>query len=57
MPASEQELALASLLYTQVYNEPFPGQEYTKQDIHYIIQLLEQTIQTGYDELSSSIIH
>ncbi|WP_156149436.1 hypothetical protein [Domibacillus enclensis] len=48
---------MASLLYTQVYNAVMPRQPYTKQDIHYIIQLLEQTIQTGQDELQSRIVH
>ncbi|WP_159434191.1 hypothetical protein [Domibacillus mangrovi] len=48
---------MASFLYYQVYDTELPAQSYTKQDIHYIIQLLQQTIQTGHDGLQSAIIH
>ncbi|WP_281182007.1 hypothetical protein [Domibacillus iocasae] len=44
-------------MYVQVYNEEMPVQSYTKQDIHYIIQLLQQTILTGQNGLQPGIIH
>ncbi|WP_309089230.1 hypothetical protein [Domibacillus sp.] len=40
-----------------MYDENLPMQSYTKQDISYIIQLLQQTLQTGQDGLRSDIIH
>ncbi|WP_158068818.1 hypothetical protein [Domibacillus epiphyticus] len=48
---------MASLLYYQVYDADLPPQPYTKQDIHYIIQLLQHAIQTGHDGLQSSVVH
>ncbi|MET1029970.1 hypothetical protein [Domibacillus tundrae] len=44
-------------MYVQVYDAEMPIQSYTKQDIHYIIQLLQQTIQTGQDGLRSRLVH
>ncbi|WP_281175116.1 hypothetical protein [Domibacillus robiginosus] len=40
-----------------MYDKNLPMQSYTKQDISYIIQLLQQTLQTGLDGLQSDIIH
>ncbi|WP_156187084.1 MULTISPECIES: hypothetical protein [Bacillaceae] len=57
MPANEFELSLAALLYYHVYEEELPVRDYRKQDIQYIIQKLHNKMDTGLDELQSSVVH
>ncbi|WP_157796291.1 hypothetical protein [Bacillus xiapuensis] len=56
-PADEFELTLAALLYYQAYEEELPARNYRKQDIKYIIQKLQYKLETGQDDLASSVIH
>ncbi|WP_370223653.1 hypothetical protein [Cytobacillus sp.] len=57
MPAEEEDLKLASILYYQAYQEEFPINSYRKQDIEYIIQQLNIKLTEGKEVFESCILH
>ena len=56
-PAGNKELTIASILYFQKYNQELPMQDYSKQDIDYIIQQLAHSLESKGDIFASDIIH
>lgn len=56
-PASQTDLKVASILYFQLYEKDLPKQEYTNQDIQYIIKQLEQSRNTNVDYFTSELVH
>ena len=57
MPASEEKLKLASILYYQCYREELPLQDYKNQDIDYIIEQLNLQLLEKKDAFHSNILH
>lgn len=57
MPASEEKLELASILYYQCYSEELPLHDYKNQDIDYIIEQLNIRIIEKKDVFYSNIVH
>jgi hypothetical protein len=57
MPASDNKIKLASLMYYQVFGEELPLYNYRQQDIDYIIQQLDIKIREGTDIFDTSLVH
>jgi hypothetical protein len=57
MPAGEEELKIASILYYQAYQEDLPLLNYRKQDVEYIIEQLHVKLSNGTDVFESVLVH
>ncbi|CAM3610870.1 hypothetical protein [Cytobacillus oceanisediminis] len=57
MPAGEEELKIASILYYQAYQEDLPLLNYRKQDVEYIIEQLQVKLSNGTDVFDSVLLH
>lgn len=57
MPASEQELHDAAMLYFYAYGHELPMWDYRKQDIEYIIEQLTQKLLMDVEPFSNHLVH
>lgn len=48
---------VASILYYELHETELPKRDYSKQDIHYIIEQLVASQKNGIDQLASDCIH